>query len=798
MIKNQLKVAWRSLINNGLFSTLNLVGLALGIAIFLYLFLYTKEELSFDTYHQNRDEIYRVGLTATFDGESSEWASVPNIVGPTMSQEIPEIKAFTRLLYHSFGKTAFVNSQEVKFAEKKLYWSDPGLFTIFDIPLVQGNPKTALDAPNKIILSQSTARKYFGDENPVGKLLSVDHDLNVTVSGVYQDFPQNSTLDADLIGSFTTVGWASKNLYWSNASYETYFLLVPNASPRIIEKKINAVLDKHVEKDIQWFRFWLQPLTQVHLYSTHITNSSTTRVGDIQQVKILSALALGILLIACINYMNLATAQSQKRRKEVGMNKVLGASQFFLIRRFYVEAFLMVTAAIGLGILLLLAFLPIFNSLADKNITFEALLTMPVLAGIALATVTLSLIAGSYPALMLSSFSALSLFGRGGRSDLSAARIRKGLVVIQFAASIVLLISTFVFYRQLQYVQEKNLGYSPEQVISISTQGAQKVEQITSLIDYCKGLSFVQEISRAQAYPGIGASGRTLSKAGENSETGLAIQTSRATPEILKTLNIKLLAGKTFPEKTSETDTTVQVVLNKTAVDFLGVSPEEAIGKTAYNLFGYNQATIVGVMEDFHFDSFHRPIGAYAFHNSPTEGRPNLLVRFQGGKLSENIATLEKGFKQHIPDSAFDYVFLDDVVAKLYESEQRTANLVLFFSIVAILIACLGLFGLAAFTTEQRTKEIGVRKVLGAGIPGLVGLLSGDFLKLVFVALLLAAPVAWYMLDGWLKNYAYHIDMPIWVFPLTGLLALFIAFLTVSYQSIKAALMNPVKSLRSE
>jgi putative ABC transport system permease protein len=797
MLKNHIKIAWRNLVKNGLFSGLNLVGLSVGVAIFLYLFLYTKEELSFDKYHKNANDIYRVGLTATFDGESNEWASVPNIVGPTMAEEIPEIKSYARLLYHSFGKTAFVKNERDKFAEKKLYWSDPGLFAIFDIPLVYGNPETALDAPNKVLLSQSAARRYFGAENPLGKQLNVDHQYDVTVSGVYRDFPRNSTLDAELIGSFSTVGWANKNLYWSNASYETYFLLSPNASGQAVEAKINQVLDKNVEKGEQWFRFWLQPLVDVHLYSTHISNASTTRVGDFQQVNILIALAIGILLIACINYMNLTTAQSQKRRKEVGLNKVLGASQFHLVKRFYVEAFIMVSSAIVFGLMLLIVLLPLFNTVADKEIGFEDLLNIPVLISIGLTILILSLIAGSYPALMLSSFSPLSLFGRGSRTGFSAIWVRKALVVIQFTASIVLIISTFIFYRQLQFVQEKNLGYSPEQVVSLSTQGAENQDQINSLKDYYQGLNFVSAISRAQTYPGASASGRTLSKDAET-EDGLAVQTNHATPEILNTLNIKLLAGKPFPEKISAEDTTVQVIVNKTAVEFLGVTPEQAIGKTAYNLFGRNRATIVGVMEDFHFDTFHRPIGAYAFHNSKTEGMGNLLVRFKGGRLSENVAALEAGFRKYIPDSAFEYLFLDDAVAKLYASEQRTATIVLFFSITAIVIACLGLFGLAAFTAEQRTKEIGVRKVLGASVSGLIGLLSADFLKLVIIALLIATPLAWYFLDGWLQNYAYHIAMPWWIFPVAGLLSVVVAFLTVSYQSIKAAVANPVKSLRSE
>jgi putative ABC transport system permease protein len=495
--------------------------------------------------------------------------------------------------------------------------------------------------------------------------------------------------------------------------------------------------------------------------------------------------------------MNLATAQSQKRRKEVGISKAVGASQGSLIGRFYVEAFIMVTTAILIGLVLLFVGLPLFNHIAEKNITFDAIFDWQLIAGIAIIIVGLAFIAGSYPALMLSSSSPLSLFGCRDGSIASASWVRKGLVVLQFTASIILIIGTFVFYRQLQFIQTTSLGYNADQVVSVSVQGADSQEQISSLRNYYKSLNFVSSITEAQSYPGIGTSGRTIGQFDENSQ-GTSIQTNHTTPDVLETLGIKLIAGKIFKEKTSKEDTTVQLVVNKTTVDFLGMTPEEAIGQTAYNTFDYDQAIIVGVMEDFHFETFHQPITPYAFHNNKSEGRKNILVRFNGGTLSENMKMLEVGFQKFVPNSAFEYTFLDDVVAKLYVSEKQIGRIVLFFSITAILIACLGLFGLAAYTAEQRTKEIGVRKVMGASVSGLVGLLSADFLKLVLIALIIASPIAWYVLNGWLESYAFHIEMPWWIFGVAGLLSMCTAFLTVSYQSIKAATMNPVKSLRSE
>ncbi|WP_341227740.1 ABC transporter permease [uncultured Arcticibacterium sp.] len=796
MLKNYIKIALRGLRKNGLFSLLNLFGLSFGVVIFLYLFLFTKQELSFDKYHSNAANIYRIGQTVNFEGKE-DWGSVPNIVGPKMTEAIPEIKSYTRSLHHSFGKIAFVNSERNKFSEKKLYWTDPGLFEIFDVPFVYGNPKTALDAPNKVILSKTIAEKYFGKENPMGKSLKVDNNYDLTVGGVYEDFPNNSTLEAELIGSFSTIKWASNKLHWSNASFETYFLLEPLVDIKKVEAKINAVLDENISKENQWFTFWLQPLSDIHLYSTQIAYTSSTRTGDKKQVNILIALALGILIIACINYMNLATAQSQKRKKEVGVSKAMGASQTSLIKRFYTEALIMVALAVFFGLILLVVGLPFLNSIAGQSISLSALIDAELIMGIILTTILLAIIAGSYPALLLSSFSTLSLFGRREESSISTSSVRKGLVIVQFSASIILMIGTFVFYSQLKFIQDRQLGYDTEHVVAVTTQGAENQNQINDLMASYKSLGFVGSVSRSQTYPGASGSGRTIVRY-EEPDKIMGIQTNFTDPEILETLDIKLLSGQIFANKTSTQDTTVQVVVNKTTIDFLGYSPEEAIGQTAYNLFNWNKATIVGVMEDFHFQDFHKPIGAYAFHNNPSESKNNLLVRFNGGNLSDNLAALEAGFQKSIPSSAFEYQFLDDVVAKLYTAEKQLGRIVLFFSITAIFIACLGLFGLSAFTAEQRTKELGVRKVLGANIRNLVGLLSAEFMKLVIISLLISAPIAWYVLNGWLESYAFHINIPWWIFGMSGVLTILIAFLTVSFQSIKAALINPVESLKSE
>ncbi|PRY41075.1 putative ABC transport system permease protein [Spirosoma oryzae] len=799
MLSNYLKIAWRGLLKNRLFTFLNLLGLATGLAVALLLMLYVKDELLFDTYHAKADRIYRVGLTATFDGKSMNWGNAPNAVGPALKANVPAVEQQARFLRHNFGQTAFVKSGDKKFAETNFYWADGSLFDIFDVALIQGNPKTVLDGPHKVVVSQATAERYFGSDNPIGKTLYVDNKDTLQVTGVYRNFPSTSTIDADMIGSFSSMHWA-QNPSWSNASFETYILLRQQAQQAQVERQLAGLVDKHVPKAEQWYKIWLQPLTGVHLHSADMTNTNTTRIGDLRQVKILLILAVVILLIASINYMNLATAKAQIRFREVGVIKTIGASARHLISRFYLETGLMVTLALILAIGLVVVGLPLFNQMTDKHIPFMALLTPEVVVGLLLIGLLITLIAGSYPAFYLSSFSPKYLLSTSFRNQSGAGMLRRSLVVIQFAASIILMVCTFIFYQQLQFIQAQKLGYEPTQVVAVMTSAAKDVSQIDALMNDYRSLSSVVDVCRAQTFPGRGGSGRTISRSGNagNTHEGMAIQTNRVSNEFMNVLGLKLLAGRTLPATKDAKDTTVQVVLNKTAVNYLGLTPQNAIGQKARNLFGEGQAEIIGVVDDFHFQSFHTPIGAYAFHNADTESRPYLLVKTHTTQLSQTMRQLEAVFQKDMPDSAFEYTFLDEFLNTLYRSEQRTAQVVLVFSALAILIACLGLFGLAAFTAEQRTKEIGVRKVLGASVSSIMLLLSKDFLKPVLTAILIASPIAWYAATQWLQGFAYKTPVAWWIFALAGATAAGVALLTVSFQSIKAALVNPVKSLRSE
>lgn len=796
MIRQYIKIAWRSLLKNRLFTFLNVMGLASGLAVALLLMLYVKNERSFDRYHGRADRIYRVGLTATFDGKSEKWANVPNVVGPSMKEKIPEVEQQVRWLDHQFGRTAFINSGENKFSEKKLFWADSSVFSVFDVPFVYGNPASALVRPNTIVLSESTAGKYFGKKNPVGERLKIDNKYDVEVTGVYSDFPDNSTFDANMIGSFYSIEWANKELVWSNASYETYVLLRPGVAINSTETKLQQLLEQNVVKEDMWFTLWLQPLTAVHLGSPDISHAATTRSGDAKQVKIITILAFVVLLIAAINYMNLSTAKSQLRFKEVSINKTVGASLLQLAGRFYVETALLVILSVFMALVIVSAGLPLLNSLAGKHLSLTSLLSGEIIGGTVLISVLIVFIAGSYPAFYLSSFKPKELLHTTFRKNSGAGLMRRSLVVVQFVASIILIISTIVFYQQFRFIQTKKLGYEPSQVVAITTSGAENKEQLEALINNCRSLGSVANVCRAQTWPGAEASSRTIARP-DAPDRELPIQTNHVTAEFTEVLGIKLLAGQSLPLEKAKDDTTVQVVINRTAASFLGYTPEQAIGKKAGNLF-WNRVVITGVMEDFHFESFHRPIGAYAFHNSNTEWRPYLLVKLQTQNLKNAMQQLEDVFSKSLPNSVFEYTFMDQYLNTLYETEQRTARIVMLFSGLAILIACLGLFGLAAFTAEQRTKEIGIRKVLGASVSHVIAMLSKDLARLVIIGAVIAIPVAWYLMSRWLEGFAYRITISWWIFVLAGIAALLIALFTISFQAVKAAITNPVKSLRSE
>lgn len=797
MLSNYFKIAIRSILRHKSFSLINIAGLTIGLTAFLGISLYVVDEFSYDRFHEKKERIYRAVIVAEFDGQTNKWGGAPNRLATTAMKEIPEVEKATRVFHHNFGELGFISTDQEKFSEKDLFYADPELFDIFTIDLIKGNKANALSRPNTVVISEQAAQKYFGSTDPIGKTLTVDNSLALEVTGVYRDFPFNSFLQCKLIASFSS-NWfgLEKNQNWGNASFDTYFLLNPNAQAAQVEGKIKAMLDRNLTKDSRWYEISLQQLLDIRLHSGDLNASIDQRTyGDINQVKILGALALAILLIAAINYMNLTTAQSQRRNKEVGIAKTLGATFSQLNRKFYFEASFFVFIAMVLSLSIFTLMLPIFNSITGKHISLYFVSEVNFWAGFVTVWVLLSFLAGFYPALYLSSFSPKSALQKTVASG-GQATIRKSLVVFQFSVSIILIICSIVFFKQMNFIRDKKLGYEPEQVVAIMVSGAKDRDQVVSVKNAYENLSNVVAVSRSQSFPGMGSSMRSISRKGDTGE-GIALRTTRATSETLEVLGIRLLAGKTLPANKDPKDTTVQVVLNKSAVDYLQVSPEEAVGsKVDIQGFEY-PAEVVGVTEDFHNTSVHQKIGASCFHNAKTESLSYLLVKLNSKDITNTMKELQSIFQKTIP-TAFEYSFLDQHMASLYQSEQTLSDTILLFAGLAIFVACLGLYALAAFTAEQRTKEIGIRKVMGASVPHLVTMLSKEFMVLVLAAFIIGIPVGYYMMNDWLESFAYRTEINWVVFVAAGALSLLIAWFTVSFESFRAATNNPVNSLRSE
>ena len=793
MFRNNLKVAWRNLKSNRLFSIINIVGLSIGLTIVMLLFLFISYERSFDSMFPKKDRIQRVLLKTNGDFGFETWATVPPVTALAMKEEVTNVESAARLLKHNFGDPASLRINNQNFTENLFYWVDKELLTIFDIEMVKGSSTGALDRPGTVILSEKTAQTYFGNQNPIGQTIVVDNNRELEVTGIYKDFPENSTLDADIMASSNGY-WFYDRKSWSNASFETYCLLKKNVSVEATQAQIDQMLKANIEKEGQWYTFGLQPLEKVHLYSASFASGYASHIGDINEVRNLTYLAILILLIACINYMNLTTARSQKRSKEVGISKTLGASSKSLVWRFYLEAGLITAISIVLGIILTLLLLPSFNALTNQSLTMDLLLT-PAFASATLGVWGITtLVSGLYPSLYLSKFLPKEILSPSLNRGKGNLVIRKGLVVMQFAASAALIVGVMVIYQQTKYIQNKNLGFVADNVMAISIGGLSGEENRNALEQEFKKLSEVTAVSMVQGYPGMDVSGRTLRKKGTDNK-GLNIQTNVTDAGIVDALKLQLLAGESLPEFKSETDTLVEVVLNKKAVDFLGYSPEEAIGKEVF--IGVPQ-TIVGVVDDFNYESLHQPIGAYAFHNNSGEGKSYMLVRFKSGNLANIVEELKGTFTKVVTNLDFNYSFLDQNIARLYAKEKRTGQISVVFCMLAIFVAALGLFGLAAYTAEQRRKEIGIRKVLGASVAKISQMLSADFTKLVLVGLVIGFPLAYFSMENWLEGFAYRIKIQWWVFALSGCIALGIALVTVSFQSIRAALANPTKSLKAE
>ncbi len=810
MFRNHLKTAWRNLMKYKFISFINLFGLTVGLTCCLLILTYILNELSYDKYNKNADQVYRVTRTF-YNGNGDATLSLSTVSPPFgyyLPTDFPEIIKMTRLLNNG---TTPLRYKDKLLNEEDVYFADENIADVFTMDVVKGNPKTALKEPFAVMLTEETAKKYFGNEDPINKVIRANNQFDVKVTGVYRTFPANAHIHPNILVSFNTLKdsavYGAENLRtnWSNNSFFTYLLLPKNYNIESMKSRFPAFLDKRMagqygpNKPSKFTKLDLQKLTDIHLYSH--TDYEAEPNGKMSTVQIFGAIALFILLIACINYMNLSTARSALRAREIGIRKVVGASKKGLILQFLSESVLLTWSAIIIALLLLYLALPWLNKLSGQQLSVNMLLKWQVLVPLFLSPFVVGIISGIYPALFMSSFKPVTTLKGLFKIQGSSISFRKVLVVFQFAISIVLIITTMIVFQQLRYVQKASLGYDKQYILTIPYYN-QLNDQYETFRSTLLRDPNIKDAARSSRIP----TGRLLDDMGASapgSDSMVPVKEEirfvAADYDFIPAYGIHMAAGRNF-SRDYGTDT-ANFVINEAAVKAVGwKSSQDAVGKNFK--YGFITGHIIGVMNDFHFESLHQEIKPLIFimpATSPGQSfYNNISVKISGNNIPAALATLKDTWQKFLPDLPYQYTFLDENFEKLYAAEQKQETIFTVFACISIFIACLGLFGLSAFAISQRFKEIGVRKVLGANVSSIVALLSKEFLLLVAIAVPFAFLGAWYAMHKWLQDFAYRIDIQWWVFLFAAVAALLIALATVSFQAIKAALANPVKSLRTE
>jgi putative ABC transport system permease protein len=801
MFKNYLKIALRNSLRHKGFTAINIVGLALGMTCFLLIMRHIQQELEYDAFHERADRIYRIAVESKKPAGNRFNASTPYPAAPALRLEYSEFVKLARVFFYG---ESLIEADGKKIYEKKIVFAEPEFFEIFSFPLLRGNALTALAQPHSIVLTASTARKYFGDGDPMGKTVRLDDRFDFAVTGVVADPLATSHFHFDFLASFANVNEEivgfDPEQWGAFFGIYTYALVSPQENVARLEERLAPFYDKHAAgQSNESRRLFLQPLRKIHLHSQF--ESEIEPNNSITNLAVLGTLALLVLLIACINFINLSTARSARRAKEVGLRKVLGAERPQLVKQFLGESLLHCAVALALSFGLVELLLPKFSDLIGKSIEFSFAKNALAILGIAGLALLVGVAAGIYPAFVLSAFQpAESLKGikAGRRAGKGAFALRRILVVAQFAISVVLITSTLIIREQLRFVKQADLGFDGELtlVIPLRDEAVRKKYQVIKN-EFSKNPNVRAAIACLAAPVGENEFNTALYPRGRADAQRFDIRLNFVDYNFLEGFGLNLLAGRNFSPQIS-TDSMQAFIINEATVKQMGLrAPEEAIGKKV--TIGVNdiEGTIIGVTKDFHHQSMHEAISPEVMMYWP-RWFYEISVKIAPQDISGTLAFLEKSWQRLVPGFPFQYQFLDDYVASLYLAEEKTERTVEIFSALAICIAGLGLFGLAAFAAEQRTKEVGIRKVLGASVAGVLALLSKDFVKLVFVANLFAWPMAWYAMNRWLQNFAYRIEIGWWIFALAGLGALAVALLTVSTQAIKAALANPVESLRYE
>ena len=804
MIKNYFKIAWRNIRKNKLFSFINILGLSLGIATCFIIMLYVQNELSYDRFNKNANNIARIVFHANLNGGKIDESVTMPPVAQTMKKDFPEIKDATRIL--SFGTPAIIYNNTA-FKDDSFALVDPNFFSIFTLPMIEGDAKTALAQPDGIVITQETAEKYFGKAEPLGKIIEINTDTNrvYKVTGVIKNIPANSHFHFDLLGSMTS--WAdAKSNTWLGGSYHTYLLLKPGSDlkkmearfPDMVAKYMGPQIQQQMGLSLQQFRskgntlgFALQPLKDIHLNSN--TTTEFEPGGNGTYVYIFGGVAIFMLIVACINFINLSTAGASKRAKEVGVRKVAGSGKLQLIGQFLSESILITFFALFIAFVLVKLALPAFNNISGKHLSFDV---NPILAFIGLGLLV-GVVAGIYPAFYLSSFKPISVLKGKLTANNKSFGLRSGLVVFQFFISVALIIGTIVVYQQMKYIQNKDLGYNKDQLITIPNSYALgKNEQV-----FKQQMLQDPRIANASVsfYKPAGPTNYNNAIAYPQGNDNLVVDgvEYHVDENYVPTLGMTMVSGRNF-SKDFATDST-GIILNETAAKAFGWNNTTAISKTIIRQNSDRGTNVpfhvIGVVKNFNFKSLHDAVSPLYMSLEPEGG---LIFKIKTTDVAGLLATMKKNWDAYSTDQPFTYSFMDDLFNKTYAAEQKTGTILNIFSVLIILVACLGLFGLVTYSAEQRTKEIGIRKTLGASVSQVTQMLSKEFLKLVLIASLIAFPAAWWATNKWLQSFAYRINISWWVFIAAGAAAILIALITVSFQAIKAAIANPVKSLRTE
>ncbi|WP_224998674.1 ABC transporter permease [Cesiribacter sp. SM1] len=799
MWQNYLKIALRNTKRHKGYTFLNVAGLAIGIAACLFIAFFIKNELSYDNYHQDVERLYRVAIDIKASADNRVFAQTSGTLAPALKKDFSEVEAAARLWKQDNKLVKY--GEEKAFYENNFYLTDPEIFDVFTIPLIRGNAQTALNRPATLLIAEETARKYFGEEDPIGKTLRIN-ERDYEVSGVMKSLPERSHLKLNLVTSFATIEqeeWyedAVEN--WFATMFYTYIKVKEHVEISAFEKKVASIANAYEGERLKefgyTFRYFLQPVQDIHLYSN--LRYEAEAPGNPINIYIFTVVAMLILLIASLNYVNLTTAQSAKRAKEVGVRKVLGAAKSSLFVQFLFETIILTAVALVLALLIVFVSRPLFETISGQAISLQQIFTPGFVASMLGLTLVVGVVAAVYPALFLASYKPVRVLKGSLSKGSGGASLRKVLVVCQFSISLMLIVGTIIVYRQLNFMKNQQLGFEKEQVLVLPVRGASIADNNEQIKNEFQSHSSIISVASSASIPGEEMDNFSTSLMGVADDKSQSMFYLFVDADFLKTYGIEMVAGRPFNEEI-RSDAESGFLINEKAVAAFGwANPEEAIGQKLSAGFG-RDGEIIGVYKDFHYRSLQASIEPLVMAINPNRFS-YISLHLKTNDMASTMAFVEQKWKELFPQMPYEYAFLDEEFNKQYAADEKMGQTFLVFTSIAIFIACLGLFGLATFIAQQRTKEIGVRKVLGASVSSIVALLSKDFVKLILVSFVIATPLSYLLISKWLENFAMRISIGWPTFAVAGITILLIALLTVSFQSLKAALANPVRNLRSE